>query len=83
MVEWKWASITVSAVAIDLSIHDVRHVAALAEELLHNLLARPSQLRPVGFGFRVLFKSSNFAPVVREIHLSQTTLGSSANMVSE
>jgi hypothetical protein len=69
------------AVESDLSIHDVRRVSSFAEEL-HNLFARSRKLRPTGFGFRILLKPSNFLPVVYEIHLSQTPLGSLTNGIT-
>src|SRR5437016_1197889 len=59
------------AVKSHLPVNHVRYVAARAQEL-HHLLARPGQLRPTGFGFRVLLKPSNLDTIEYEVHLPQS-----------
>ena len=81
MFEWKDASSLCSDVASHLSIHYVRHVAALAQKL-HHFLGGASHLCPPGFGFWVLLKPTNLVSVEYEVHLPQSALGSHANGIA-
>jgi hypothetical protein len=44
--------------------------------------ASPCHSLPTGFRIRILFKPTNFVSVEREVYLSQSALGSSANRVA-
>src|SRR6266581_2178787 len=64
-----------------IPIDHIRHVAAFAQEL-HHFLIRTRHLRPPGFRFRVLLKSSNLLPIKHKVHMTQTSLRSSSSGVA-
>lgn len=68
-------------IEMNFAIHDYRDVFSILQKL-HGLFALPGQLRPSGFGVRILFQAAQFSIFETEVYLLQLALYRSPNGIS-
>jgi hypothetical protein len=65
-------------IEVNFAIHDYRDVFSILQKL-HGLFAFPGQLRPSGFGVRILFQAAQFSILETEVYLLQLAFCSLPN----